>query len=635
MPLTTLFFPRIAKLAPKLALISVFKKHITETKLEGKALNEEVIKLEAPAKTLQGSEDSESEKKKPNVLNCNIKPVEDSLRSAIEIDSQFRPISGERSSSLDYIKTYVEFSFSDLNLAKMNKSSFYSYIPLKEVLELDFIKKLNVDQEILVEVIKGSSHLQLDEEKKMVRRLDPITVINDDTAPLIDWFNYFKAVTRLSDLSTALLQYFQLDNLPPLFCLNPAIIRCGELGSPELVKKIFEGLKLRGKKPLTSHMFSYCVALVQYGDMKGALAILNDAIDQGVKPDSSLWTQFFNAVCRNGRVQDALLLFDFMKKSGVKPSVVTYTLLMEACGVHDKEKLLLLLNEMQSLGIADTLHYTCYLKVLKEEGNLKEAVDLVQTMKQRGVKLSLRTYEIYLATVARSGDIKFALNILAEIDALTDKRSPAVYRALLYCCYVAEDLEEAKRISLELLRDGYKLDRTNYHSLLAVGRKQSFQYTQKVFEMMKADGLLDTLSCNLLIFSAARIKRFDAAWECYEQMLKDGSTKPDHVTLSGLLYAKGMAFGLEKAFEFLNTLKQVYSRDWRGEWDRGSDSGGPFCRITASAPTCLSVRQCSLLLIFSRTLVVNRAIRVFRKLSSAHRRQAGSCHLRYFTERLR
>jgi pentatricopeptide repeat protein len=136
---------------------------------------------------------------------------------------------------------------------------------------------------------------------------------------------------------------------------------------------------------------------------------------------------------------------------------------------------------------------------------------------------------------------------------------------------------------------GYKLDRTNYHSLLAVGRKQSFQYTQKVFEMMKADGLLDTLSCNLLIFSAARIKRFDAAWECYEQMLKDGSTKPDHVTLSGLLYAKGMAFGLEKAFEFLNTLKQVYSRDWRGEWDRGSDSGGPFCRITASAPTCLSL----------------------------------------------
>jgi pentatricopeptide repeat protein len=62
-------------------------------------------------------------------------------------------------------------------------------------------------------------------------------------------------------------------------------------------------------------MFSYCVALVQYGDMKGALAILNDAIDQGVKPDSSLWTQFFNAVCRNGRVQDALLLFDFMKAS--------------------------------------------------------------------------------------------------------------------------------------------------------------------------------------------------------------------------------------------------------------------------------------------------------------------------------
>jgi hypothetical protein len=52
---------------------------------------------------------------------------------------------------------------------------------------------------------------------------------------------------------------------------------------------------------------------------------------------------------------------------------------------------------------------------------------------------------------------------------------------------------------------GYKLDRTNYHSLLAVGRKQSFQYTQKVFEMMKADGLLDTLSCNLLIFSAARV----------------------------------------------------------------------------------------------------------------------------------
>jgi pentatricopeptide repeat protein len=27
------------------------------------------------------------------------------------------------------------------------------------------------------------------------------------------------------------------------------------------------------------------------------------------------------------------------------------------------------------------------MEVLKEEGNLKEAVDLVQTMKQRGVKL--------------------------------------------------------------------------------------------------------------------------------------------------------------------------------------------------------------------------------------------------------
>ncbi|XP_021745711.1 pentatricopeptide repeat-containing protein At4g14050, mitochondrial-like [Chenopodium quinoa] len=95
------------------------------------------------------------------------------------------------------------------------------------------------------------------------------------------------------------------------------------------------------------------------------------------------WTSIIVAMAQHGQAKEALALYDEMVMDGVKPNEVTFLGLIYACshvGLVNKGRHFF--NTMvQDYGMKPSLHhYTCLLDVLSRSGHLDEAEKLLKTM---------------------------------------------------------------------------------------------------------------------------------------------------------------------------------------------------------------------------------------------------------------
>ncbi|GMN42338.1 hypothetical protein TIFTF001_011546 [Ficus carica] len=88
----------------------------------------------------------------------------------------------------------------------------------------------------------------------------------------------------------------------------------------------------------------------------------------------------------NGFIEEALALFDAMVQSGLKPDGVSFIALLSGCshaGLIDEGRRLF--NEMKSeYGVSPTIeHYACLVDILGRAGDIKEALEVVETMPKK------------------------------------------------------------------------------------------------------------------------------------------------------------------------------------------------------------------------------------------------------------
>ncbi|KAF8389746.1 hypothetical protein HHK36_024265 [Tetracentron sinense] len=99
--------------------------------------------------------------------------------------------------------------------------------------------------------------------------------------------------------------------------------------------------------------------------------------------DIILWSAIIAGYGMHGNGEAAILLFDHMMQSGVKPNVVTFTSVLHACshtGLVDEGLRLFkcMIEDHQMRPRAE--HYTCIVDLLGRAGRLEEAYELIKTM---------------------------------------------------------------------------------------------------------------------------------------------------------------------------------------------------------------------------------------------------------------
>nr|GEV63002.1 pentatricopeptide repeat-containing protein At4g02750 [Tanacetum cinerariifolium] len=115
------------------------------------------------------------------------------------------------------------------------------------------------------------------------------------------------------------------------------------------------------------------------GNIDEANAIFEEVSDK----DIVSWNTIIAGYARHGFGQEALRIFESMKKSGVKPDQVTMVGVLSACshsGLVDRGTHYFLTMNRNSGIAANSKHYTCMIDLLGRAGRLDDAQNLMKSM---------------------------------------------------------------------------------------------------------------------------------------------------------------------------------------------------------------------------------------------------------------
>lgn len=292
-----------------------------------------------------------------------------------------------------------------------------------------------------------------------------------------------------------------------------------------------------------------------------AKRIFDSAVDEGYGNTVFAFSALINAYGRNGYSKEAFRLFDSMKVLGLRPNLVTYNAVIDACGKGGVEfnQVLAIFDEMVRNRIPpDRITFNSLLAVCSRNGSWETARDMFNEMVYRGIERDLFTYNTLLDAVCKGGQMDMALEIMSEMSAMNLMPNVVTYSTLIDGYAKAGRLDDALNLFDEMKVLGIQLDRVSYNTLLATYAKLGrFEDALNVCEEMKKSGIgKDVVTYNALLDGYGKQGKYDKMKYLYKEMKKE-SVFPNLLTYSTLIDAFSKGGLYKEALEVFMEFKQA------------------------------------------------------------------------------
>ncbi|KAL6009241.1 hypothetical protein ACLOJK_022469 [Asimina triloba] len=177
--------------------------------------------------------------------------------------------------------------------------------------------------------------------------------------------------------------------------------------------------------------------------------------DQIDKPDLITWTTLISSYAEHGQGEEALNIYEMMRKEGIKPDSVTFIGVLSACSHNGLvEEAYFHLNSMvQDYGIKpEACHYACMVDLLSRAGRLKEAKKFIETMP---VEPDALMWGTLLGACKLHGNVEIGISAAKKVLEL-DPIDSGAYVSLSNICADAGDWEEVLKIRKQMKGHGVK-----------------------------------------------------------------------------------------------------------------------------------------------------------------------------------
>lgn len=208
------------------------------------------------------------------------------------------------------------------------------------------------------------------------------------------------------------------------------------------------------------------------------------------------WTSMIVGAAQHGQAQDALALYDEMLSAGVKPNEVTFVGLIYACshvGLVSKGRHLFK-SMSEDYAIRPSLqHYTCFLDLLGRSGYLDEAESLITLMP---FKPDEPTWAALLSACKHHNNIEMGIRVADHLLSLKPE-APSTY-ILLSNIYACAALWEKMSKVRELMATMEVKKQAGY-SCIELGRESQVFYAGETTHSMKDEiyGFLKELDAEM------------------------------------------------------------------------------------------------------------------------------------------
>lgn len=167
-------------------------------------------------------------------------------------------------------------------------------------------------------------------------------------------------------------------------------------------------------------------------------------------------------------VQKAVEVLDEMPKYGCEPDEYVFGCLLDAlCKNGNVKEAALLFEDMRFRFTPTAKHFTSLLYGWCREGKLMEAKHVLVQMKAAGIELDVVVYNNLLSGYAQAGKMGDAYDLLKEMRSKGCEPNAASYTVLIQALCKQENLEQAMRVFIEMQRSGCEVDVVTYTTLVS------------------------------------------------------------------------------------------------------------------------------------------------------------------------
>ncbi|XP_026378089.1 pentatricopeptide repeat-containing protein At1g12775, mitochondrial-like [Papaver somniferum] len=212
------------------------------------------------------------------------------------------------------------------------------------------------------------------------------------------------------------------------------------------------------------------------GRLPDAVKLFDSMVDKGLEPDDFSWNILIDGYCKNRKLDGAMQLFKKMKQNGLKPTTVTYNILLRGLYQDGRMKTANnLFNEMLTMldgyckngKIADAIElfesiettgisinvrmYSILIHGLFQAGKLEDARKLFDKIPRNGLVPNEVTYTTMIKGFFRNNMLLVANSLVSEMEEKGCLRNARAYDTIIGGFLVAKENAKALHFLRKML----------------------------------------------------------------------------------------------------------------------------------------------------------------------------------------
>ncbi|VFQ63680.1 unnamed protein product [Cuscuta campestris] len=256
------------------------------------------------------------------------------------------------------------------------------------------------------------------------------------------------------------------------------------------------------------------------------------------RPNVFAYSTIIDSLCKDSKVDDALVLLSKMVARGIPPNVVTYTSLIHGlCKFSRWKEVKELLKRMADSKIPLDAHtYTVLVVGFCKEGWVNDAAKTIETMVQEGVEPNVITYSVLMDGYSLQGKISSALKLLNTMIYRGCDPDIQTYNILINGYCKSGYLDKAMQLFEEIPSIGLKPTVVTYSSILE-GLFQAGRCAdaEKLFnKMVESQEYPDLVTYTILLDGFCKNYRVPQALSLL-RMMEANSPAPDIITYNTVI----------------------------------------------------------------------------------------------------
>ncbi|KAJ8761013.1 hypothetical protein K2173_022051 [Erythroxylum novogranatense] len=315
--------------------------------------------------------------------------------------------------------------------------------------------------------------------------------------------------------------------------LNTLLWNFGKENRWRDLSQLFSWMREHNKINASSYSRYFKILGIRLNPIK-ALEIYHSITDESMKANVFVCNSLLSCLIKNGKFDSSIKLFYEMKRLGLTPDSITYSILLAGCikAKQGYSKGLDLVQELNYEGLRlDSVMYGTLLAICASNHQCEEAHKYFNQMKDEGHLPNTFHFSSLLNAYSSSGNYEKAEELLQEMKASGLVPNKIILTTLLKVYVRGGLFEKSKELLLELEALRYAEDEMPYCILMdGLAKTGHINEARSVFDEMKgkcvkSDGyaysIMISAFCRLGLLQEAKelVKEFEAKYDKYDVVI--------------------------------------------------------------------------------------------------------------------